>query len=261
LDLTLVTNGYFATPTLVQDLVKAGLQTVQVSVDGVDALDHCQVRACNRADFYRALRAIRWFKDQGLSVHIATIISPRNVERLPEMAMFCQALAVDGLRYCTFVPKGRGASVEQIQAYAVPPKKLDNFIAFVRKLNADPSARFAITIDHAIGPWTLDGAFRCDSGKRVAYISAEGDLYPCPSLIAAPFRVGNVFETPLRELLASKALACVRRIPRERLQGPCATCSNHACQGGCRGVAFAVTGDVHGALPYCHFSNSQRGTG
>jgi radical SAM protein with 4Fe4S-binding SPASM domain len=256
-DFGLVTNGYFASIGLARALSEAGLDTVQVSLDGVDAVDHAAVRGCGRADFYRALRAIGLFKDCGLTIHVATILSPRNVERAPEMAMFCQALAVDGLRYCTFVPKGRATSAKQVQAFAVQPADLDQFISFVQTLNEKPDARLAVSIDHAIGPWSLSGEFHCDSGKRVAYISAEGDLYPCPGLLSKRFRVGNVFETSIRELLASESMSAVRHISRAQIQGRCAACSNRACSGGCRGLAYAATGDVYGDIPYCHFCRVQ----
>jgi radical SAM protein with 4Fe4S-binding SPASM domain len=252
-DIGLVTNGYFASEGLVRELSEAGLKTVQVSLDGVDAIDHGAVRGCGPADFYRALRAISLFKDLGLSVYVATVLSPRNVQRAPEMAMFCQVLAVSGLRYCTFVPKGRAANARQIQAFAVEPAELDQFIGLVQKLNEEPDARLPVSIDHAIGPWTRSGEFQCESGKRVAYVSAEGDLYPCPALISKPFRVGNVFEAPVRELLALESMSAVRHISREQIQGPCATCSNGACRGGCRGLAFATTGDIYGAVSYCNY--------
>jgi radical SAM protein with 4Fe4S-binding SPASM domain len=257
-DLGLVTNGYYANDHLVRQLAAAGLCTVQVSLDGVDAIDHGAVRQCGHGDFYRALRAIRLFKDGGVNVHVATIISPKNVQRAAEMALFCQALGVNGLRYCTFVPKGRGSTDANIRAFSVTPANLDEFIAFVQRLNEDPSAPMPISIDHAMGPWTRSGEFRCESGKRVAYISAEGDLYPCPSLVAAPFRVGNVFDTSVRDLLNSSALSAVRRIHRKQIQGPCRTCSNQACGGGCRGVAFAATGDVCGAIAVCAYARSRQ---
>jgi AdoMet-dependent heme synthase len=257
-DFGLVTNGYFASIGLARALSEAGLGIVQVSLDGVDTMDHASVRGCEPTDFYRALRAIRVFKDCGLAVHVATILSPRNVRRAPEMAMFCQALAVDVLRYCTFVPVGRAANPKQAEAFAVEPSDLDQFTSFVRALNEKSDARFAVSIDHAIGPWSKSGDFHCESGQRVAYISAEGDLYPCPSLLSKPFRVGNVFETPVRELLTSEAMSTVRRISRERIPGPCAACSNQACTGGCRGLAYATTGDVYGGVPYCNYCRVQQ---
>ncbi len=246
-----VTNGFVVDRASARTLVEAGLRSVQISVDGVDAADHAAVRACEPRDYYRALRAARIFLDLGAVVDIATILSPRNLRRAPEMAMLCEALGVRGLRYCTFVPAGRARSDEAIAAYRLEPAEVDRFLTLMRALNRQRDARLQIFIDHGIGPWLESGAFQCVAGDKVAYVSAEGDLYPCPSLIFDEFKIGNVFASPLSELLASPRMAAVRSMERATLQGPCAACPSAACSGGCRGAAYARTGSARGAVAYC----------
>ena len=85
----LVTNGHFADAARVRELCEAGLDTVQVSLDGVDATDHSAARGCGPGEFYRGVRAVNLFKSCGVAVYVATILNPRNVQRAPEMAMFC----------------------------------------------------------------------------------------------------------------------------------------------------------------------------
>jgi radical SAM protein with 4Fe4S-binding SPASM domain len=82
-------------------------------------------------------------------------------------------------------------------------------------------------------------------------VSAEGDLYPCPGVIFDRFKVGNVFETPLGDLLASPAMARMRNLRKADTSGPCATCPNDACSGGCRGASYAAFGDENHAPPFC----------
>ncbi len=255
-DLGLVTNGYYVTPALARELRGAGLRTVQVSLDGVDATDHGAVRECQAADYYRAVRALRLFMDVGLSVYAATVICPRNVQRAPEMALFCEALGLNGLRYCTFVPTGRAAAQQVAKRFAVEPEKLDAFLAFVRQMNQQPGARLAVSIDHSMGPWQTGDEFHCESGKRVAYVSCSGHLYPCPALSYEPLSAGNVFESPVGQLLASPALAVARCIPKRQIEGRCAACTNRHCSGGCRGIAYALAGNLHGAVSYCNFRRS-----
>jgi radical SAM protein with 4Fe4S-binding SPASM domain len=238
--------------------VAAGLRNVQVSLDGVDAADHSAIRGCEPRDFYRALRAIRAFLDEGITVDVACLLSPRNLRRAPEMAMFCEALGVRGLRYCTFVPAGRGADPDVARTHALDADQADWFLEFMRHLNRQPGGRLELFIDHGIGPWFESGEFECGSGQNVAYLSAEGDLYPCPSLLFPSFRVGSVLATPVRELLASPAMAAVRTVSRSEIRGACATCSNLACSGGCRGGAFAATGDVRGPVSYCNHASRER---
>jgi radical SAM protein with 4Fe4S-binding SPASM domain len=249
---SLVTNGFLASPQRVKSLREAGLGGVQVSVDGVDAQDHCEVRRCSPVAFYRALGAIRLFREAGMVVDVATIISPTNVDRAPEMVLLCEALGVRSLRYCSFVPTGRAVDAGIARRFACSPARLDSFLEFLRMVKREQKVSVGVLIDHGIGPWQESGAFRCDSGEAVCYISSEGDLYPCPGLIYDPFKVGNVFQTPIAELLASPALSRVRHIGRGELGDPCASCDNDRCSGGCRGAAFAISGSELAAPVYCN---------
>jgi len=249
---TLVTNGYYAERERVQSLREAGLEAVQVSVDGADAADHVAVRACSPMDFYRALRAIRLFREAGIVVDVATIVCKSNVKRAAEMLLLCEALGVRSLRYCSFVPTGRAVDAKMRARFEVPAAALDELLELLRAVKAQPDAPLGVLIDHGIGPWQDDAAFRCDAGESVVYISAEGDLYPCPGSIFEPFRVGNVWQTPLADLLASPRMASVRCLERSGLTEPCRGCSIPDCTGGCRGAAYALTGNVRAAPAYCN---------
>jgi radical SAM protein with 4Fe4S-binding SPASM domain len=262
---SLVTNGLIADAARVDQLKRAGLRAVQVSLDGVDAQDHCAVRRCPPIAFYRALRAVRLFQDAGIVVDVAMILTPRNIARAPEMVLLAEALQVRSVRFCTFVPTGRALSEEIRRRFACEPAQLDELFEFMRAMTAEAQRRrtdggkgkgkgraVGVLIDHGIGPWRQDGAFRCDSGEAVTYTTSEGDLYPCPGLIFDRYRVGNVYETPIEELLASPALAVARDIGRDAIGEPCASCANPRCSGGCRGAAYAISGSERAAPIYCN---------
>jgi radical SAM protein with 4Fe4S-binding SPASM domain len=253
----LVTNGFYAEPARARSLGQAGLEAVQVSVDGVDRIDHCAVRECSPLDFYRALRAVRVFQDAGITVDVATIICPANVTRAAEMALLCEALQVRYLRYCGFIPTGR-ADEGVADRFRVEPEHLDRFFEFLRAVGAGEDPPLRVVTDHAVGPWSARGDFCCDSGRNVAYVSADGGLYPCPGTIFDELVVGNVFETPVQQLLGSPALARAREIRRAEIAEPCGTCDNVRCSGGCRGAAFAVHRDLRGAPGYCNVFRRRR---
>ncbi len=250
---SMVSNGVLASPRRVERLRRAGLVSVQVSLDGVDVRDHRAIRACSAEAFFRAVRAIRLFREVGVKVDVATILVGPNLERLDEMTLFGQALGVRKLRYCSFVPTGRAAGDAVREEHAAAPEQLDTFLDGFRRYRERQSPGVDLVIDHGIGPWRADGHFRCVAGRNVAYITAEGDLYPCPSLMFPPFKVGNVYREGLAALLASPELHRVRRIRRRDLAEPCRSCENTRCTGGCRGAAYAATGDVHAAPEYCNF--------
>jgi radical SAM protein with 4Fe4S-binding SPASM domain len=248
----LVTNGALVTRVRARSLRTAGLAVAMVSVDGVDAADHAAVRGCSTIEFYRAVRAVRLLREAGVVVDIATVVNRRNVERVAEIALLAESLGARGLRWCSFVPTGRGSEPAVRERFAVPSGQLDAFLAFLRELNAHERRPVEIFFDHGIGPWDEQGRFACTSGAEVAYVTAEGDIYPCPGLVFPPFRVGNVGETPLEDLLRAPAMATVRHLPKGELSGLCRDCTHAACSGGCRGQAWAETGDIRTGTGYCN---------
>jgi len=226
---------------------------VQVSIDGVDRADHQAIRDCTPEAYYRALGAVRVYREAGVMVDVATLLVGRNLRRTPEMVQLCQALGARKLRYCSFVPTGRAAAPDVQERYAAPAAEVDVFLEFLRSFRQSQKPAVDLVIDHGVGPWRADGGFACVSGREVAYITGEGDLYPCPSLMYEPFKVGNVYERGLRDLLDSKALSAVRELPRSELAEPCRSCPSPVCSGGCRGAVFAATGDLRAAPAYCNF--------
>ncbi len=246
-----VTNGAVVTAERAKALAKAGLGIAQVSLDGVDATDYVAVRACSADEYHRAVRAIGFYKAAGIRVDIACLLTGRNLERTPEMIMLARSLGVTQLRYCSFVPTGRGDNPEIQQSFAPTSEQMDRFLDLMAQLNSIPNPPLWLGIDHGIGPSQADGAFRCSSGSSVAYVSAEGDLYPCPGTLFPEFRVGNVFQTDVGELLRSPAMKRVSGLHKRDSIGPCQTCDNTLCSGGCRGLSYSIWGDVHQSPPYC----------
>ncbi len=249
---SLVTNGSLIDRARAKSLKKVGLDSAQISVDGVDATDHCEIRHCSPKAYYRAIRGIRLLREAGIVVDVATILVHPNIERAPEMVLFCEALGVRSLRYCSFVPTGRAVDEAIKQRFSVDPDQLDSFFQFMRMMRAQKKLFVHMIIDHGVGPWNKDGEFACTSGSEVAYISAEGDLYPCPGLIQDRFKVGNVHEEDLEEILNRPSLHEVRELCRQDVAEPCKSCDNELCSGGCRGAAYACTGDVLGPPEYCN---------
>lgn len=246
-----VTNGAYVDDARAAALARAGLAIAQVSLDGVDAADYVAVRACAPGLYHQAVRAIGCYRKAGIRVDIACLLTGRNLERAPEMAALARDLGVVQLRYCSFVPTGRGGDVAIRQRFAPTAEQMDRFLDFMVELNSAPDRPLVVGIDHGIGPSTADGSFRCTSGVSVAYVSERGDLYPCPGSIFPEYRVGNVFERDVAELFNDPAMRRVSGIRKHDSQGACATCTNRRCSGGCRGLSFSIWGNALKSPPYC----------
>lgn len=248
---SMVTNGRFVTRARIRALREVGLTSAMVSVDGVDARDHAMVRNCSQAEYYRALRAIRVLLEEGIELSVACILSVSNLERAPEMVLLCEAMNVKELRFCTFIPMGRGRALDAFAALRPGRAEVERFLEFATRVNENPAIPVRISTDHGVGPWGTKAGIVCQAGRDAAYVSAEGDLYPCPGLLASEFLVGNVHQVPLVELLRAPRMTFVHTIDKRDIAGSCAVCHNDGCGGGCRGAALALHGDILGPVLYC----------
>lgn len=245
----MVSNGILLTAQRAIKLREAGLVSAQISIDGINAEDYHLVRNSGPAAFYRAICGIRHLQDAGVDVTIACLLSPHNLERAPEMVLLCQALKVSTLRYCTFVPSGRGFNEVWRERYRLTREQLKRFSDFMEGVQQKAEIPTRMLIDHPAGPCGVLKHIKCSSGDML-YIAADGEAYPCTSLIAPEFSLGNIREKSLAELFASSGM-CPMVFPKNELSGPCGTCENDACDGGCRGAAFFHTGDIRGSVINC----------
>ena len=77
----------------------------------------------------------------------------------------------------------------------------------------------------------------------------QGDVFPCGYL---PVKCGNVLKEPLSQIwYNNKDLARMR--DSGSLEGKCGVCSYRQICGGCRGRAYAATGNYMAEEPFCAY--------
>ncbi len=110
-----------------------------------------------------------------------------------------------------------------------------------------------VYFDPAVGPLPPDHAFHeCMAGVKFCYINSRGDVYPCTSLLHPRFKVGNVRRSSITAIWNTPRMTEMATMDRSRVGGQCAECRHFAdCQGACRGIAYAHTGDVLASFPNC----------
>ncbi|RJR19577.1 MAG: GeoRSP system SPASM domain protein [Nitrospiraceae bacterium] len=88
----------------------------------------------------------------------------------------------------------------------------------------------------------------CQAGNSMAYISPEGNVYPCPSM---PKILGNLNNSPLKILLSS---ALKKELVKSLRKSPvaCLGCKEiDHCIGGCRGRTIALSDSLELRDPAC----------
>ena len=102
----LVTNGSLVTETIANRLNRAGITTVQVSVDGPNSELHDWFRN-HPGSFDLAVNAIKILRKAGLNVVVAAAPHKKHLLQLEETIDLCRQLGVSEIRMQPIMPLGR----------------------------------------------------------------------------------------------------------------------------------------------------------
>jgi len=80
-------------------------------------------------------------------------------------------------------------------------------------------------------------------------VTPEGDISPCP-LFADHVSGGNIRNMPLKEILYESPLF-TQIVNRQLLKGKCKSCKYNFTCGGCRVLAYYISGDIFAEDPTC----------
>ncbi len=249
---SLPSNGYFASREKLRALRRAGLGSFQVSLDGDSPERADRWRHGPRDAFARACQAVRDAADLGLATTVCSLLTPDTAAELDTMLELARSLGATRLRYTPFSAFGRAArpnSTPSRDPWDVPAVR--RFAARVEAQPADVPVR--ILLDCPMGLTPDRTSFACVAGRKVLYVCANGDVYPCTALMHPDYLVGNVRERPVGELVRSPTMFRIQReLVRETPGGACARCpALDRCNGGCPGRTLAATGSVRAEAIGC----------
>lgn len=240
----LSTNGFSLTEGRVDQLVKLGVGSVNVSIDGDNDETHDRFRG-RRGGFKKALRSLKLFSERGIPCGSQTTLFKGN---LTQSENIFNAMYSMGVRSCFFVrmmPQGRG----KVHADLIPTLEEYRFARENEYLNRRLQYRMDVYPKRfrqgAIGK-------RCSAGVSQMYIRADGSCYPCPSLEMQELNLGNYPEASLSEIWNSRRVGIdeLRWFEPKKMSG-CKGCEHHeVCKGGCAGNAHHVTGDWRNPDPH-----------
>jgi radical SAM protein with 4Fe4S-binding SPASM domain len=256
---TLATNGTLIDDDVARRLRDCGVVIGAVSVDSFDPATHDYVRGQPGA-FEAGLRGIRALQRADIPLHINVTVMGYNAEQLePLMALVDELNAAILIMY-QLMPVGRGRDIEQAVLDLEANERLIRFMVRAQRETRtimEPVAgpQYWPFLLHrsgiAGGPllrlaeWVFHG---CSAGRGFVYIKPNGEVWPCPFVEVS---CGNVRETPFATIWAESPVLADLRAREERLQGQCGECEYRRLCGGCRGRAWATTGDYLAEDPSC----------
>jgi AdoMet-dependent heme synthase len=247
IDVHLLTNGTLVDKRSADRLRKAGIATVQVSVEGGEPV-HDGIRG--RGSFRAALAGVKNLVDVGLEVTLNMTLSRHNAGSVGEMVALAENSGARRLGFSRLVPAGRGRTLlaeglarEEVAELYQRIFSLET--GKVKLVTGDPvAAQLQLPTTGDCGETPQGG---CAAGLFGITVAADGTVMPCRRL---PLPIGNIKRDSIRAIWASSEIL-TRLRSRERYQGKCRRCDRWALCRGCRAIAYAHAGDFLGEDPQC----------
>lgn len=243
--------------TLIDEDTAAALSeldlNIQISLDGASPAIHDRIRG--KGTFDKTMHAVDMLRRHGFAGELGfsmTVMRP-NMADVPNMIDLAERIEV-GLRLTPLQKLGRAdASWAEISLKAEDCAQLHSYI-YRERTHTDRKT----AIDGGLQGFIFDVPKRgvwCSIGISAA-VDPEGNVHPCSLLMTPEFRLGNVKQASLRQIMASSRLQELERscAARKTLIEKCAHCHwRNFCQASCPASVLLEKGTMLETDDLCQF--------
>jgi radical SAM protein with 4Fe4S-binding SPASM domain len=256
----LLCNGTLITEKVANRLKEfKKITRVQVSLDGATANTHDQIRGSGA--FEKALRGIRILNSREFDIKVMFTLQRANMQEIPDLIDLALKENISGLTIERLVPTG---SAQDMNNAVLKPDELRGVFQSISD-RADTEFEHGsnlrilkyrplwIIIDPhrakpgANTPTYLELGASCSIGLDGLCILADATVLACRRL---PIPIGNLKVDSIEKIWHQSDLLWNIRNKRN-LKGKCHSCEFIPRCGGCRAIAYAVTGDYLAEDPQC----------
>ena len=186
----MVSNGRLMSPIMIDSLLKAGMRTVTISLDGLEE-DHNWMRGIPDA-FKYASEAIGILAKKSVAFDVVSCVNQRNFTHLDELKEYLVSLGLKRWRIFTIFPVGRAATDPELQLSNEQYRELMDFIVRTRK---EGCIHLSYGCEGFLGPYegkVRDHLFSCQAGLTIGSVRIDGAISGCTS-IRSRFDQGNIY--------------------------------------------------------------------
>lgn len=258
------TNGILIDAGMADRMKSAGVQAVQISIDGANPLSHDSFRGEDGA-FHKAMQGVEACKKASLPFQLGMVIRRQSLPEISDMlklavesganaAEFFDLVQVSRVRReCAdeILSRSERKNVMELLAEAqrdcpivIRLPGCPMYPLIIKQRNIQPK-HFPAHLLRRI-PYYDRG---CAAGIPSGYVTIlpNGDVIPCMLL---QVKLGNIREESIIRIWEdSPVLAKLRS--RELLEGECGKCIHRDVCAGCRGRAYEETGNMLASDPGC----------
>lgn len=224
----MVTNGLLYTEKRQSTLLKAGMGSLTISLDGLEET-HNWLRNTGKS-FQKVDRAIGLATSSSrLNFDVVTCVHRKNLHELSELKTYLSSKGVKAWRLFTITPIGRAKNNPDLRLSEMELKQMMDFIKTERE---QEGMDVKFSCEGYVGPYETkvrDTPFFCRAGINIGSVLIDGSISACPN-IDRSFAQGNIYSDNLFETWESRFEPFRDRSWTRT--GNCAACKDYRdCQG------------------------------
>lgn len=219
---------------------------VGISLDGPAELhDAHRVDRGGRPTHATVMRGLALLREHGVDHNVLCCVNARNASRPLDVYRFFRDEGVEWLQLIPIVERTEGDASQ----YSVSADAWGAFLVAVYDewIRHDVGRVFVQLFEECLRMWLGAPALLCvhaeTCGQGLA-MEHNGDVFACDHFVDPEHRLGNIADTPLRELADQPAQRQFGLDKRDALPRTCRECDvRFACHGACPKDRFATTTD------------------
>ena len=237
---------------------------IGLSIDGPQHLhDTYRIDKRGRGTFEHVMQGWQVLKNHQVDFNILCTVNATNGDYPLEVYHFFRdELGADFIQFIPIIERVNedGSTLiqsgDQVTERSVKPEQFGQFLIriFDEWVRRDVGKVFIQHFDAALANWVGVPPSVCIFSKTCGNALAlehNGDLYSCDHFVEPDYKLGNIQETPMIELVASPQQRQFGQAKLDSLPHYCRTCEvRFACNGGCPKNRFIETPDGEPGLNY-----------
>ena len=214
---------------------------IGLSLDGPEHVhDHYRKTGTDKGTFEKVVNSAKILLDAGCEVNALSVVNNYSVNFPEEIFNFLRDM---GLNYMQFIPviEPHAADPKQVAPFTVPPEKYGEFLCKIFDLWMDSfvdgkpttSVRFFESVFYTYVDLTPPECSLMPECGVYVVVEHNGDVYSCDFFVDPEWKLGNIMENSLTEMLNSPRQTEFGRM-KKKLPNECIKCPwlRH-CWGGC----------------------------
>lgn len=253
----IVTNGLMMTKERFASLIRSGMGSMSVSLDGLKN-EHNDLRQNNKS-FDTAEKTIKLCVEQnkaspyGFVFDVITCVHSGNINTLPLLRDYLIHNGVTAWRIFSIFPSGRAAE-NKLALTKEEYRRLMDFIVETRmyKTEDGKSINLNYSCEGYLGDYELkvrDFYFFCRGGINVGSVMCDGSVSACLSVRAKDFIQGNIYQENFDFMKLWNTKFQNMRDRSWAKTGKCRSCKNWRY---CEGNGLHLHKDAHSECSHCN---------